>query len=394
MSFILKIVEGPNRGAEVALVEGVAVTLGKADSCDIILADETMPDKPMTIEASADGVMLDGEPLDPFNVRQSGATAFAIGPAGAPWSPLVWPKSGEDAGGAEPDAEEAAGDAEGGGKEPPAPAESPAPSGAEPPAGESAEKPERRPRRRGIGCLVALICLLLLAIVAWFLWKGLAKPSDPASPAGVSDPVAPPDSLLSLVMRYGLTETNRNGRAVLVGDFATRIERLSATAEIYTVKPGVELDLMDAESIKTAVADTLALVGENDLSIADVTNRVAVLSGKTESPQTLKTALEAVAAEVPKLRGFNVDDVKLNSPVAAAPARTTTLQRSGSSASARNQQRELPVCGILTTPYPCLVLRSGQRVLEGAPFGDGVILKIEADAVTITNQFGSIVWNP
>lgn len=394
MSFILKIVEGPNRGAEVALVEGVAVTLGKADSCDIILADETMPDKPMTIEASADGVMLDGEPLDPFNVRQSGATAFAIGPADAPWSPLVWPKSGEDAGGAEPNAEETAGDAEDGKKEP-EPAESPAPAGAEPPAGESAEKPEKRPRRRGIGCLVAVVILLLLAIVAWFLWKGLSKPSDPSDPAGASDPTTPPDSLLSLVMRYGLTETNRNGRAVLVGDFATRIERLSATAEIYTVKPGVELDLMDAESIKTAVADTLALVGENDLTIADVTNRVAVLSGKTESPQTLKTALEAVAAEVPKLRGFNVDDVKLNSPVAAAPARATALQRSGSSASARKSQpTTLPVCGILTTPYPCLVLRSGQRVLEGAPFGDGVILKIEADAVTITNQFGSVVWKP
>ena len=43
MNFLLKIVEGPNKGAEIALVEGVAVTLGKGDDCDIVLADPTLP---------------------------------------------------------------------------------------------------------------------------------------------------------------------------------------------------------------------------------------------------------------------------------------------------------------------------------------------------------------
>ena len=54
----------------------------------------------------------------------------------------------------------------------------------------------------------------------------------------------------------------------------------------------------------------------------------------------------------------------------------------------------LPVCGILTTPYPCLVLRSGARIHEGASFGDSVVLKIEADAVTVTNATGKFVWKP
>ncbi|MBQ8125301.1 MAG: hypothetical protein IJ173_05350, partial [Kiritimatiellae bacterium] len=54
----------------------------------------------------------------------------------------------------------------------------------------------------------------------------------------------------------------------------------------------------------------------------------------------------------------------------------------------------LPVCGILTTPYPCLVLKNGMRVLEGAPLGDSIVLKIEADAVTLTNANGRIVWKP
>ena len=53
MNFIIKIVEGPNRGAEIALPEGVAVTLGKSDACDVVLADSTLPDEPLTFAAAA-----------------------------------------------------------------------------------------------------------------------------------------------------------------------------------------------------------------------------------------------------------------------------------------------------------------------------------------------------
>ena len=91
MNFLLKIVEGPNKGADIALVENVAVTLGKGDDCDIVLADPTMPDDPLKVEASADGVSVGGEPLEQFAVKTVGATSFAIGPADAPWGALVWP---------------------------------------------------------------------------------------------------------------------------------------------------------------------------------------------------------------------------------------------------------------------------------------------------------------
>ena len=93
MNFLLKIVEGPNKGAEVALVEGVAVTLGKGDDCDIVLADPTMPDVPLSVETSADGVVVGGEPLEALWVKTYGATSFAVGPADAPWGELKWPKA-------------------------------------------------------------------------------------------------------------------------------------------------------------------------------------------------------------------------------------------------------------------------------------------------------------
>ena len=91
MSALLKIVQGPNAGAEIALPDGVEVSVGKADSCDIVLADPTLPDAPLTLSSDASGaVLLDGVPLEPLHVRTLGSTALAVGPDAAPWGPLVW----------------------------------------------------------------------------------------------------------------------------------------------------------------------------------------------------------------------------------------------------------------------------------------------------------------
>ena len=64
MNFLLKIVEGPMKGAEVALVAGTRLKVGSADSCDIVLADATLGDEPLVIEVSADSVTLGGERLE------------------------------------------------------------------------------------------------------------------------------------------------------------------------------------------------------------------------------------------------------------------------------------------------------------------------------------------
>ena len=92
MSFVLRIVGGPNKGAEIALPEGVAVTLGKSDACDVVLADATLPDESLTLAAAPDGVTLDGAALEPFAVVERGATAFAVGPADKAWGELNWPE--------------------------------------------------------------------------------------------------------------------------------------------------------------------------------------------------------------------------------------------------------------------------------------------------------------
>ncbi len=401
MSFLLKIVEGPNKGAEIALVEGVAVTLGKTDACDIVLADATLGDEPIDIEASADGVTFGGEHLEPLHVAVRGSTAFAVGPSDSPWGELVWPRwesAPEREGTAEPEPRNEEHGAEGA---------SPAPSPAQ---------GEREPgKRRGcIGCLIALAILLLVIAVLCWCFRGWLEPKvkalagrdwDAAETATSHDAVGGADSskldpLSPLVKRYGLATTNRNGRAILVGDFATRAERLAATAEAYAAQPGVELDISDDESFRAAAEDALFTLTEGALRVSQATNRFLTVDGSAHTPAALARTLKALNSDLPKLRNVDVKAVRFT---AAADVEETAQGEGGTSVpavGARARARkaaakpEFPVCGILTAPYPCLVMKNGSRVLEGASVGGFVVEKIEADSVTVTNSTGRFTWKP
>ena len=408
MSFLLKIVEGPNKGAEIALVDGVAVTLGKADECDIILADPTLPDAPFTVEATASGVTLDGSSLEPYHVKSAGSTAFAVGPADVAWGELVWPErsvEGQKAGGLETEderreAEKAAADAS-----------SPASRGNEEPAGLPGGK-----RRRGcLGCLLWLIVLLSLLLgAAWFFRDALRPRVEQLleraggscsgateGVAGAQERIPPGGDLRALAAKYGLSLTNDAGRTVLYGDFGTRAERLAAAAAVYSEQPGTALDFADDESFRTAATDALFTLTEGALKVAAATNRVLAITGVSPSASALTKTLRALNADMPKLRNVDVTGVALGGieedavEDAASPfAARAASGRRGARPKKSQHQPSLPVCGILTMPYPCLVMQNGQRVLEGAAVGDSVVLKIAADSVTVTNANGRFTWKP
>ena len=374
MNFLLKIVEGPNRGAEIALPDGVAVTLGKGDDCDVVLADASLPAAPTTLRAAPDGVTLDGQPLEPFAVKTVGATSFAVGPADAPWEPLKVEGSKVESSKVE-------------GPEVPETPEAP----------EHPESPAPRPRRRRgcLGCLAALLLLFVaLAAALWFLRDNprVVRLRDRFAAdrriSNLQPSTSQPSTLAALAAKHGVSLDESAGRAVLRGDFATRAERLAATAEAYAASPGIELDFADAESLRTAAEDTFALLGEKDLRVEAATNRVLVLSGRAAD---LRGTLEALASDLPKLRDVDVSAVSIG---AAGPLKVEGSDAFQPSNLQPSTIHSLPVCGILTAPYPCLVLRNGTRVMEGAPLGDSVVLKIEADAVTITNATGRFTWKP
>lgn len=410
MNFLLKIVDGPNKGAEIALVEGVAVTFGKSDACDIILADPTMPDQPLKIEATADGVYIDGTAMEPFAVKMVGATALAIGPADAPWSELRWPKSEKAA---EESADEGEPQEE---KKEEAPAE-PEPEKKEP----EEEKEEKTEKKRGgfLGCLVVIIVLLLLLLLGFVLffrgkvkesgWRGLFdstfrrfSPAAATVVETIEETVIPKITLASIADKYGLELTEEDGRSVLSGNLKTRSERLSATAEAYQVQPGVDVDLSDDQSFLNAAEDALFTLTEGLLKVASATNRVLAITGVSRSPLSLKKTLDALNTDLPKMRDVDVSGVVFSAD-ALTPSEAVEVDQGpmsvfkSPSAAAKAPQEsapDLPVCGILTVPYPCLVLKNGTRVLEGAPFGGSIVEKIEADAVTLTNSTGRFTWKP
>jgi len=404
MNFLLKIVEGPNKGAEIALVNGIVVTLGKGDDCDIVLADATLPDKPLTIEAAADGVSVGGEPLEQFTVKTAGATSFAIGPADAPWGELKWPSrepAGEEGG---PDASPEAERGEGG----------EAPETKEPAHG---EEEASKPRRRGcLACLLALAAVLaILAALAW-LFRGQVLPRAEkvwnriAGESGCGAPGVPADGAVahvqaadirSIAVKYGLSVTNRADATLVTGNLRTRAERLSATAEAYAVQPGVDLDLSDDESFRTAAEDALFTLTEGALKVASATNRALSVVGMSPSAAALQRTLAALSSDIPKLNSVDVSGVSFGKvPVieesdgdagAAAPAAPRLPVLAPRKVAAAPS---FPVCGILTTPYPCLVLRNGTRILEGASLDGSVIVEIGSDSVVVTNAAGRFEWRP
>ena len=382
MKFLLKIVQGPNAGAEIALVEGVRVTLGSADSCDIVLADPTLPGEACAIEASADGVVLTPpgaapESMEPLRVRSFGSTALAVGPADAPWGPLNW----EAPAVAEPPAEAGEARPE---SAPPADADS-----ATPDSTKGAE-----PEKDGL-----LLFLLLLAFAAWKLLPRFlhASGTQPESGDGsVSE--APASGLLVLAERYGLTVIETNGTTLARGDFGTRAKRLAATAELYEAQPGIVLDLADRETLLASSADLLAAATDGALEIRDVTNRVAVLAGRAADPAALRAALDALRADVPRLAGVDTAAVTLDSPFAPTPAGAAANpdgKAPSRTVAARPAQPRLPLCGILLQPYPCLVLQNGQRLSEGAEVGGYKIVSIAPDRITVRRgEEEELEWTP
>ena len=102
---------------------------------------------------------------------------------------------------------------------------------------------------------------------------------------------------------------------------------------------------------------------------------------------------------MPKLNGVDVTGVAFGhvagSHVAAEQAAGGLFQRTRDAKAKKYAATpSLPVCGILTTPYPCLITRDGRRYHEGATLCDSVIVKIGADSVVLTNSTGRFTWKP
>ncbi len=433
MNLILKIVQGPNAGAEIALIQGVNVKLGRSDECDIILTDQTLPDVACEIEVGAERVMLllpggGQERLDPLHVKLFETTAIAVGPADAPWGALVWPDPNEKEPEEEPEVE---------------------------------EKPEEKPRFRKLqwAVLILLILVVILEFGLWFFWPYLSGPVEKLRTychnkyeewtADELELAAQPvrkQTLAELAKAYEvdsvLPPPHSSAKPVLRGNLKTRADRLKLTASAYDIHPGCVLELTDDESLKNSAEELLNMVAEGALKLETAENRQLALSGHLKNTEELTRILTAIKADMPHVEKIDCSKVEIDPPPApATPKNLPVVSRNSSDIpvqpvpkitirtetnkdekeeQAKKEKKEpevtqpaqvakpepvaeealppmpkqLPVVGILTSPFPCLVLRNGSRVMEGAEFNGYTVTKISEDVVLLKHGDTIVEWRP
>lgn len=411
MSFLLKIVGGPMKGAEIALVDGFRLKVGSGDACDVVIADGSLPEVAFELDVAPESVsMISGgetRTLRPLEVVSVGMTEIAVGPAEGAWGPLVRP---------EPVAESIPEEA------PPLPAETDSAPSAEP---ASAPEPQvrRRTERRRPGCLfwgVLLILLLLIACgLVWLFWSNLVEACPWAEQArlatveamrnnGPGERQPAPASvekvqpLEEIVRTYGL-ELGRDGEVpVLRGNVAKRTERLAIRALALAGDREVRFDLTDDETLRAASEELLFVVTEGRLKATAASNRVVTLAGYAPTASALEKAVRALNQDVPGIDRLETKAVRVGGlppPKAGEERRVfdepTPEQKSGVARGVKaDPAKDLPIAGILTVPYPCVVLRGGMRVAEGAQIGGVTVERIESGRLVLRNGATTFEWKP
>ena len=359
MNVLLKIVEGPNAGAQALLPEGVRIAVGRADDCDIILADDTLPAKACEIEVSSSGAAelfsYDGtdEELKFFRVKYlSQATAIAVGPEAGAWDELEYPAEGKV-------------------EEPSAGADAPAEPREPPPA--------RSGRRRIAGALLGLLAPVFAAAMLLRANFVQEAPSDPM-PLRHPDPRA---ELEEAARRYNLAVREESGRPVVFGVLATFEERVEAEACLRRAMRGARLEIGDDESVLGAAAEVLSLVGASGLSAESSKGGVLSLKGTVSGKVELMRILEAIRADVPHLKDVACAKVA----VTGSFPKSAPVKAAGTVPAAK-------VAGIIARPHPCIILKDGTRLAEGSEVGGFSIERISAESVLVRSADGVVRWEP
>ena len=425
MNWLLKIVDGPVKGAEIALVEGLRLKVGSGDACDIVLADATLPEVAFELDVTAETVSLirgeETRTLVPFEITPVGTTSIAIGPAEGEWEPLheaPAPKAEESAPAEEPAAKP---------EDASAPENPETPKDAENPAEEDAGKKEEEKKEEekssghgGLWYLSLFLLFVLLVFLLWYFWPWVCERAPWAESARVRvvetcrsgygwvhDRVIPPPpvvvpgpTLKEIARDAGLRLGERDGRPLLSGNLKLRTERMAVRSLALADDPQVQFDLTDDESLFRSAEELLFVVSEGGLHVAAASNRVVTLSGYSPTAVALEKAVRALNADVKGLEGLVTKDVAVGGTPPPKPGALVFDKKIPEKKAARAKgtvtppSADYPIAGILTVPYRCVVLRNGMRLAEGGQIGTAVIEQIEADRLVLRDGATKFEWKP
>ena len=203
---------------------------------------------------------------------------------------------------------------------------------------------------------------------------------------------------------HNLTLAKDGGRPVLGGNLRRRTERLAIRALALAADPLVRLDLTDDESLKTSADELLFACTDGQLKAVAASNRVVTLRGYVPDAAALERTIRALDADVPGIDRLDTSRVMVGGP-APEPKEAVEEDEPETPTPVLKKKRvpkrklsaarpDYPVAGVLTKPYPCVVLRNGMRLCEGALIGTAEIIKIEADRLTLRESGRTFEWEP
>ena len=369
------------KGAEVALLVDTRLKVGSSPDCDIVISDASLAPFAFELEVSESAVTLitpDGTQtqMKPLEIRDFGTTAVAIGPADEPWGELVRPA--------------------------PAVEETPAPevpvAEEKIPQKQDAAADTKKTEEKSQGRLAALVLLLsglVLAVLIWIFW-----PRFGARSAGET-PTAQVTTLAELARQYGLRIEKDGDVVVLAGNLGRRTERLAIRALALAADPNCRIRLTDDETLKKASNELLFAYTDGALWTTAATNGVVWIAGHVPEAAALERALRTLDADVKGIARVDATGVSVGglAPVRQEPAKVAFCgERIPETRSAERvqkaPQRNYPIAGILTAPYPCVVMRDGHRVMEGAQVGTAELVKIESDRLVMKDGGTEFEWRP
>lgn len=299
---ILKVLAGPNAGAEALLGERTVV--GSAETDDIMIGEPALApghfaieikgsalsvavgDTPLTIKSESKG--KGSYPLAPFDLIKFGSTVCAIGPEGVPW-PAVAPADLLPA--PPPAPPEAAPEAEA----------AAAPEAAEP-APEEPAPPTRapvRPRRALLPWMAATAVVLLLVLGAggYFL---LGDPDDVvASPGALT--VA--QQIVAAQGAKGVTvKSDGRGRLVAEGFVATSEQQRRLRLALQAAGVPLRFRVVSLEQQASAVRTLAGAAGARLTVEADPETGKLVLDGFLPEAAKVDTLLQTLQRDIADLR--------------------------------------------------------------------------------------------
>ncbi len=484
MPKILKILTGPQEGAELELDAGIALRIGTDASCDVALVDAMAPslaaelllqDDNVMVTAQAEQIFMGEEPLvvgqstsmTDYTILTIGSTRCAVGDSDKVWPPMKWipldvllaDKTAAPAETAAPKADEKATPATEAAETSKAPTATAAEEDA-PLSREQLEKldelqsKKRAARRKKLAILLWGILLLGCAVAMWvtgkYVWSK-AQPKEVIQEEPVDVQKRNQDELRAKVIAYHLDmeEDEKGDIRRISGNLPTVSQRILIEQAIRYEAPYITCELTDDETLARSVKGLIWGLAEERLKLVSLHDRIAEITGMTESEEEWKTIVENIRHDVPRLAGLKSEVVYADAMAARLRealkqtgfhdvgieilpgelqftgfvpesdretfiaflaeamhyfpdnAKLSNMVKWRSPATATEdgaaedmRPRQLPIIGIAVHPIPYVILADGQRMGMGSVVGGYTIKDISLTEVTLSNDNEQLIWRP